>query len=126
MTQAKIYRVQDSAGRGPWRPGFSAQWVDLEKDDSLCPPIMLDLPDWRERYAKARMKGLKHAGCAVRGMAGIHRWFTPNELARLRGFGFRLVDASALRVIAESRSQVIVASMMPLSFLPEVSWEIAA
>ena len=27
-----VYRIQDNEGRGPWKPGFSSQWV-IERED---------------------------------------------------------------------------------------------
>ena len=122
----KLYRIQDAEGRGPWRPGFSAKWIDPEKDDSLCPPMMDDFPDWQQRLHKSALKGLHNFGCCVRGVHGLHKWFAPAELDRLRGFGFHLVDASSLTVIAESKSQIIGASRWPLAYLPRIGWEIAA
>ena len=119
----KLYRIQDASGRGPWRPGFSMKWIDPEKDDSLCPPMQHDFPEWRRLINRAIDQGYLHYGCCVRGASALHRWFTPEELSRLRGFGFRLVDASGLTVICESRSQIIGASRWPLSYLPEVNWE---
>ena len=122
----QLYRIQDREGRGPWRPGFSSQWIDPNKDDSLCPPMMQDFPEFRRLINRAIGRGFLHYGCCVAGIAGVHRWFTPAEMNRLRGFGFELVDASALTVICESRSQIIGASRWPLSYLPRVGWEVAA
>jgi hypothetical protein len=35
---ARVYRVQDVEGRGPWRPGFSRLWVrDRDDHDNLRP-----------------------------------------------------------------------------------------
>lgn len=129
LTQANkptLYRIQDASGRGPWRPGFSVQWIDAEKDDSLCPPMMHDFPEWRRLINRAIDRGYMHYGCCVRGVRGVHRWFTPAELSRLRGLGFRLVDATALTVICESQSQIIGASRWPLSYLPELEWDAVA
>lgn len=121
-----LYRIQDAQGRGPWRPGFSMKWIDPNKDDSLCPPMMADFPKWRAAIDRAALQGLCHFGCCVRGMAGVHRWFTPDELGRLRGFGYNLVDANSLTALCESTNQIIGASRWPLSYLPSVDWRIAA
>jgi hypothetical protein len=33
-----VYRIQDKKGRGPYRPGFSSQWVeDRDDHDNLFP-----------------------------------------------------------------------------------------
>lgn len=121
-----LYRIQDAQGRGPWRPGFSVQWIDPEKDDSLCQPMMVDFPQWRKIMAHAQSRGLMHFGMAVRGIRGLHRWFTPDEIQRLRGFGYRLVIADSAEVIAETTSQAMIAWRLPLSMLPRCEWELAA
>lgn len=121
-----LYRIQDRDGRGPWRPGFSIKWIDPEKDDRLCPPIQVEFPDWQSAIRKASLRGLHHFGCCVEGVRGLHQWFTPAELDRLRGFGFTLVDASALKPVCRGRYQIIGASRLPLSFLPAVDWAVAA
>ena len=92
-----LYRIQDAQGRGPWRPGFSVQWIDMDKDDSLCPPMMVDFPQWRKIVARAQSRGLMHFGMAVRGIHGLHRWFTPDEIQRLRGFGGNTPTIAAFR-----------------------------
>ena len=118
------YRIQDASGRGPWRPGFSHRWIDPEKDDRLCPPMMMEFPDWRSRLA--RHPWATHIGCCVEGMAGLHRWFTPVEIDRLRDLGFSLVDATGLTPICVGRSQIIGGSRFPLAYLPALDWDIAA
>lgn len=125
FTEARphLYRIQDASGRGPWRPGFSHRWIDPDKDDRLCPPMMTDFPSWRRMINRSIDRGYLHHGCCVRGVHGVHRWFTTLELDRLRSLGFRLVDASSLTVVCESNSQIIGASRMPLSYLPAIDWE---
>ena len=91
---------------------------------SICPPMMIEFPDWHRRVAKYPWS--THIGCCVDGMAGVHRWFTPSELARLQGLGFHLVDATGLTPIIIGRSQIIGGSRFPLAYLPVVKWEIAA
>jgi len=120
-----LYRIQDKDGRGPWRPGFSEAWVDYGKDDRLCPPVQIEFPKWEKAIWRARGSGLAHFGCCVEGIRGIHQWFTPDEIRKLRGFGFRLVDASSLVSICTGKHQIIGGSVMPLAYLPEVAWEIA-
>lgn len=115
-----LYRVQDKSGRGPWRPGFSHEWADPTKDISLCPPMMAELPDWRRSVA--RHPWLTHWGCCAHGLRGVHRWFTPLEIDRLRALGFHLVDASGMTPICIGESQVLAGSRFPLSYLPVVDW----
>lgn len=112
----KLYRFQDAEGRGPWRPGFSHRWIDPDKDDSECPPMMQEFPRWQRAVRAARH--LPYIGCCVIGEAGIRRWFTDDEIQRLLAFGFRLVDASALTPICVGAAQVIAGSRFPLCYLP--------
>lgn len=121
-----MLRIQDAEGRGPWRPGFSQFWIDPDKDDSLCPPMMVEFPNWREAIGLAQAQGLTHFGCCVLGVGGLHRWFTPPEMCRLRQYGYFLVDASMLKPILRGKSQIIGASRKPLAGLPIIGWDQAA
>ena len=115
-------RIQDADGRGPWRPGFSHYWIDPNKDDSLCPPMMLEFPRWRAKLDHAASRGLVHVGCYVDGVRGLHRWFTPDELSRLARLGFNLHDASRLMPICVGASHSIGGSPFPVSTLPRIQW----
>ena len=121
----QLYRIQDSDGRGPWRPGFSARWIDHEKDDSTCPPMKVEFPDWRAAVRSAKRRGLVHFGCCAIGTSGIRMWFNDAEIRRLRAFGYHMVDASALTTICRGRSQVIAASRFPLAYLPRIDWSVS-
>lgn len=116
MTRDLILRVQDHNGRGPWRPGFSGQWVDAWRTDYL-PPIYSELPGFVALVNKANRSGL-HIGCAARGKDGLLAWFSPMELLRLDGLGFGVVDASHCEVLAETPHQIIIGSREPLRMLP--------
>lgn len=41
----RVYRTQDSEGRGPWRPGFSRVWCDAEFG-----PGAESLPPWGAEF----------------------------------------------------------------------------
>jgi hypothetical protein len=45
--------------------------------------------------------------CGFRTETQLHRWFTPAELYRLQLLGYRIVEAEATRIIAESKHQVV-------------------
>jgi hypothetical protein len=109
LREAAVYRVQDRAGRGPFRPGLTDQWRDIDGND--YPPIQLDFgiawlaevpPSW-------------HVGCALRDAAAVARWFTASECQRLHTLGFNLVSIRA-RVLRESPHQMIVVRPLPLRF----------
>ncbi len=114
-----ILRVQDSRGRGPWRPGLSSQWCDNNRDFGL-PAIFVDLPDFSRIVQRAYQCGL-HFGCATR-QERFCDWFTPREQARLAVLGFHVADASRAEILAETINQVLIGSPRPLWKLPRVSF----
>ncbi len=106
----RVYRIQDAEGRGPFRPGVSSQWVD--KNDLLPPPT------WMGEFGGHLMKELRpgeFAGCAVRELAQLSKWFSPTEMPRLRALGYRLVALHADRILAQSPNQVVFARRRPLN-----------
>lgn len=105
-----LFRVQAADGRGPWRPGMSHLWTD-ETRTSL-PAGIVDAfgTDWLREIPRAW-----HAGCACRGMDGLRRWFTPVELKRLDGMGYKAVGMYADRIVRENDDQIIFARRLPLN-----------
>lgn len=115
-----LLRMQDPSGRGPWRPGFSAKWLDGVRDFSL-PAVQQDFGvDWKPMIEAAFRRGL-HIGVAVRGEEKFHQWFTPTERVKLAMLGFRIVDASGCEVLGETDWQVVIGSPDPLADLPLVN-----
>jgi hypothetical protein len=110
----RIYRVQDAGGRGPFRPGFSAQWLD----DELAPD-RLELPPWTEEFGfhliQLRGKPGEHFGTATRSIDGLRKWFSPTEQAKLRLFGYNIASFEDARVLAESEHQLVFARARPLN-----------
>lgn len=111
----KLYRIQDKDGRGPFNPGFTASWADPHGKPFL--PAVQEIPDFARIVAKAHREGM-HIGTAVIGLSGLDRWFTGSEIARLESFGYRIVVASSCKVLAGDANQVLIASPLPLKFLP--------
>jgi len=108
---ARVYRVQDFDGRGPFRPGFSHQWSDMTGPPQLLP--------WMQEFgadliARRGLPG-EFYGCAVRSLKGVDRWFTPSEQQRLAALGFSLVSIKPDRILAESTNQLVFACRQPLS-----------
>jgi hypothetical protein len=115
--QGMILRVQDEAGRGPWRPGFSHQWIDQDREDG--PPAMYEeVEDFHELVKKYHRLGY-HIGCAVRGFAGIRLWFTRTELIKLRMMGFDIYNANEARVIEETPNQLLIGTKFAFRKLPK-------
>ena len=104
-----IYRVQDAQGRGPWKPGFSAQWVEDRPDhDNLAP--------WYEEFENVlhrRTKGLV-VGCGCKTKDQLKRWFTPGEYKTLTGKGYESVAMFVDEILAESDTQCVFEVADPL------------
>lgn len=112
-----LLRMQDKAGRGPWKPGFSNQWVDHNRRFDL-PALQEDFgPLLRSMVDAAFNRGL-HLGAAVRGVERFNQWFTPAERVKLAMLGYVIVDASACEVLGETKYQVLIGCADPLSELP--------
>jgi len=107
MNARCIYRVQDKEGRGPFRPGMSARWVQEDGPDQL-PPVMVEFGN--EIINKLHRKidefgGACGCGCADRD--GLNRWFTRLERRRLKRLGYQVVMMDIDEVIAESPNQIV-------------------
>lgn len=105
--EESFFRVQDSAGRGPFRPGLPDRW---------CDPDGPDFPAVQEDFGLAWLAEIPagwHCGCALRGVEQVRRWFSPHECARLNALGFHLVSLRG-RAIRESEHQVVLVRPQPL------------
>ena len=109
---ARVYRVQDADGRGPFRPGFSHWWVEERPDhDNLVP--------WMQQFGHDAIPRTgwpfgKHFGCACRTLDQLRRWFTASEYATLQRFGFQAVSMDVARVLHESEIQLLFQRAKPL------------
>ena len=105
-----VYRIQDSEGRGPWRPGFSHFWVrDRDDHDNLKP--------WPAEFGTGIMRGTSgHIGCACRTIEHLRRWFQPDEYVTLLLYGYQCVRLDVDRVLAESSTQLVFERKRALRF----------
>jgi uncharacterized UPF0160 family protein len=105
----KVFRIQDRSGRGPFRPGFSKQWLD---EKMFC-----TFPSWIEEFGldwmNQKIPG-EHYGCGCRTIEKLHQWFSQSERAKLEALGYVTVELSVDRVIAESENQILFARFLPL------------
>lgn len=101
-----VYRVQDSSGRGPWKPGFSHKWVIAREDHANLIPYFQEWPDFDP--AKDRLPG-ESIGCGCMSVPQLQRWFTKNEMLILSFHGYRAVGVCADRLIRNSDIQCIFA-----------------
>lgn len=105
-----VFRVQDELGRGPFKPGFSHNWV-IERDDHE------NLRPWFEEFGRVDQEVL--AGCtsgsACRTVEQLRRWFTKPEYKKLKKLGYKAYKVKVSRVIAESDIQCFVSKPTPFS-----------
>lgn len=96
-----VYRVQDKQGRGPWKPGFSHQWVEDREDHENLPPWVLEFPRIIEKFRRGFVYG---CGCTT--LNKLRRWFTESEYQKLVKLGYRAVKMEAI-VLGESDIQCV-------------------
>lgn len=106
-----VYRIQDAEGRGPFRPGFSVQWLDATEHCAF--------PSWIEEFGWCIPDDLRaqgwHFGSACRTIEGVKKWFSRTERHRLARLGYALVAIKPDRVLAESERQLVIARQRPLT-----------
>ena len=115
MNENELIRIQDKDGRGPWRPNFSKIWLDKAGPD-LGLPVYEDFENFNCIIKKAHSQG-KYLGCAMR-EENLSLWFTKNEIRKLKKLGFDFVSCRNVEILAENKRQAIIASKLPLKFLP--------
>lgn len=107
---AIVYRVQDAEGRGPWRPGFSHNWVEDRSDHDNLLPWFVEFGDVRKIAILGMAMG---SGC--RTLEQLRRWFTQSEYKTLLNYGYRAVQMRVGRVLAESDIQCVFERALPLN-----------
>ena len=103
-----VFRVQDSDGRGPWKPNFSHAWVHPrpEHDDILIP--------FYEEFKGIRFMSDLFMGSGCLTLGQLRKWFIPLEYARLLRLGFRAVSMEVDGLLAISRVQCVFERKLPL------------
>lgn len=106
-----IYRIQDSEGRGPWKPGFSDTWVEDRSESEFE-----KLKPWMMEIGPVHLSALygTHTGCGCRSLEQLRLWFLPVEYERLLGHGYKAVRMSAGRILGESEIQCVFERAAPL------------
>lgn len=100
MKQIKIYRVQDKDGRGPFKPGFSHQWVEQREDHQNLLP-------WPVEFKKIQLPMFMNVGVGCRTLSQLRRWFLATEYKKLLEFGYLAVSLVPDQIIAESDIQLV-------------------
>jgi hypothetical protein len=99
-----VYRVQDSDGRGPWKPGTSHRWVDNDQPHDRWAHLL----PWYAQFGPVHEKVMswEHGGCGCLTVECLRQWFTPGEYRKLLDLGYRAVSMRVDRIIAQSDIQV--------------------
>ncbi len=105
-----IYRIQDSEGRGPFKPGFTHFWlVDRPDHDNLVP--------WYAEFGPVHLKAIAGmaVGCGCLNLEQLRRWFCPKEYATLSQLGYGAVQMVPGRILAQSSLQCVFERVKPLN-----------
>lgn len=98
----RVYRVQDTRGRGPWRPGFSRRWVEERDDHKALKSWIEEFPDLRTIAAPST-----YYGCGCETLRQLRRWFTESEYQTLLSLGYRCVRLDIDRILASGPTQCV-------------------
>lgn len=104
-----IYRIQDAAGRGPFKPGFTDSWLEDRSDADYrkLKPSFVEFPGILGTMHMLSANYFCGAGCLS--LDQLRLWFRPNEYGRLRRFGYHAVEMDVDRIIAQSDIQCVFA-----------------
>lgn len=105
-----VYRIQDSEGRGPFKPGFSQTWVQPRPDHENLQPWFIEFGRVDEKVLTGET-----SGSACRSLEQLRRWFSKREYRRLKKCGYRAVKMNVNRIIAESDIQCFVGRARPFA-----------
>jgi hypothetical protein len=107
-----LCRIQDSEGRGPYKPGFSHKWSER---DCGAEPIYIAFPDvLKECHALVAAHG-GACGCAFRNTEQASKWFSDNEVLTLATLGYALVWFEPTKILAENSDQLVFWIDMPIA-----------
>lgn len=110
-----VYRIQDKAGRGPYKPGFSHTWVDQDNDGANC-PSEFSFEQVHELIEVAHDKGFGvEFGYGFRTMQQLEKWFTESERTKLWLLGYSIVEMEVDVILAETETQLLFARKKPLN-----------
>jgi hypothetical protein len=119
---AKLLRIQDADGRGPYKPGMQSQWADAAHDQRN--PAIFDEFGWK--VCKS-IRADEYAGCAFIDAEQLRRWFSRRELGEIEKLGYQLVEIEASRIVGRSKHQLVFISKLPLSkAAKELPWTVAS
>ena len=102
-----IYRIQDKDGRGPWKPGFSDNWVRECPDNKLLP--------WMLTIGPVHLKAMPDeiCGCGCVNKNQLRRWILKSEYEVLLRYGYKAVKLKG-RILGKDENQCVFARREPL------------
>ena len=107
----EIYRIQDKAGRGPYRPGFSKFWLDPQRPAEERPDIFQLFDVFA--LLKATPQGA-HIGTGFVDLKGLIWWFSSKELDQLERRGYFPVRLEVDGILGISERQILFYRILPL------------
>ena len=108
---SKVFRVHDSQCRGPFKPGFSSQWVIPRPDhDNLLPYFV--------EFKHIDFYNGRNMAIGCRTIVQLRRWFTAREYRSLIQLGYHAVIVDDVNVVAESSTQSVFEYIPPMICKP--------
>jgi hypothetical protein len=122
-TGEPMVRVQDSDGRGPFKPGETRLWQNPRRT-LLHPPVFeeIGVARFQATVSRAHAAGLV-VGCAA-SPTRLPEWFDAYEREKLISFGYRLVDATSCLQLTTTRTQRLIGKPATLADLPAIEWPV--
>lgn len=116
MTKIKFnqttYRIQDSEGRGPFKPGTAVEWCESRIDLINLKPAHLEFDDYTDTVRELIAKGL-YVSIATDTLEQLRRWFTVTEYLKLLGKGYKCYKVDQCHVAFRSDIQLLIARKCP-------------
>jgi len=104
-----VYRMQDGAGRGPFKPGFTDTWLEDRTNDEYeaLKPAFKSFPGilWQMH----QLSGKYHCACGCLSLDQLRLWFTPSECVTLSRHGYTAVEMEADLIIQSDSTQCVFA-----------------
>lgn len=113
VLKTPYFRIQDSKGRGPFRPGFSSTWSIDRPDQENLPSI---IHEFRLSPQDFYLDGYRlHVGCACNSVTLLRRWFIEEEYRKLLQHGYFAVMVIPDKIIFQSKAQSIIGCRNPFA-----------
>lgn len=109
IKRATVYRVQDKYGRGPFKPGFTKEWIDPKIDRTGLLP-------WFMEFHGSLDPESTHA-CACTSKDQLKRWFSASEMTALEKLGYQPVKIDKVVLVYTGDNQCLFKTKKRISKL---------